>query len=149
MFLVELAQHMWCTREIPQELVWKIMFLIIKGTTTTRGIDLLETLWKLVEALIETHLHASLPIHNFLHGLRAGRGIGTAIMYLKINQELVSIYQDSIFLLFLYLRKAYDTVDLDRLLITLEGYGVVPWMCEILETFWDCQQVVPRQNSFH
>ena len=22
-------------------------------------------------------------------------------------------------------------------------------MCGILETFWDCQQVVPRQNGFH
>ena len=22
-------------------------------------------------------------------------------------------------------------------------------MCGLLETFWNCQQVVPRQNSFH
>ena len=37
----------------------------------------------------------------------------------------------------------------DRLLITLEGYVSVPRLCGILETFWDCQQVVPRQNGFH
>ena len=45
--------------------------------------------------------------------------------------------------------KAYDTVDQDRLLVTLEGYGDGPWLCGILETFCDCQKVVPRQNGFH
>ena len=40
-------------------------------------------------------------------------------MELKIAQELASIYHDPLFLIFLYLRKAYDTVDQDRLLITL------------------------------
>ena len=37
----------------------------------------------------------------------------------------------------------------ERLIITLGGYGAVPCLCVLLETFWDCQQVVPRQNLFH
>ena len=54
MCLVDLLQHMWRTGEIPQELVWMILVLITKETTDTRGIVLLETLWKVVEALIDT-----------------------------------------------------------------------------------------------
>ena len=128
---------------------WTILVLILKGNTDTRGIGLLETLWKVVEVLVDTFLCASLQMHDILHGFRAGIGVGTAIMELKLAQELARIYQDPLFLVLLDLRKSYDTVDQDRLLITLEGYGTGPRMCRLLETFWEFQQVVPRQNGFH
>ena len=51
---------MWCRGEIPQELGWKVLVLIPKGTTNTKCIGLLETLWKVVEVLIDTHIHASM-----------------------------------------------------------------------------------------
>ena len=101
--LIDLVQHMWRTREIPQELGWAILVLIPKGTTDTRGIGLLETLWKVVEALIDTCLHASLQMHKVLYGFRVGRGTGTAIMKLKLVQELANIDQDLLFLVFLNL----------------------------------------------
>ena len=72
-----------------------------------------------------------------------------AIMELKISQELASIDQVPLFLVFLELRKAYNTVDQERLLIKLEGYGAGPCLCGILETFWECQQVVTIYNGFH
>ena len=37
-----------------------ILVLILEGATNTRGIGLQETLWKVVEALIYTHICASL-----------------------------------------------------------------------------------------
>ena len=40
-------------------------------------------------------------------------------------------------------------MDRERLLITLEGFDLGPQMCGLLKIFWDCQQVVPRQNNFH
>ena len=90
---------------------WTVLVLIPKGTTNTREIGLLETLWKVAEALIDTHLRASLQFHDVLHGSRAGRGKGTAITELKLAQELTRIDQDTLLLVFLDLRKAYDTVD--------------------------------------
>ena len=66
-----------------------------------------------------------------------------------LTRELSSIDQSPLFLVFLDLRKAYDTVNQERLLITLEGYGAGPRLCGFLETFCDYQQVVPRQNGFH
>ena len=104
--LVDLVQHMWRTGKIPQDLGCTILVLITKGTTDTRGIGLLETLWNVVEVMINTRLRASLQIHNVFYGFRTGRGIGTAIMELKLTQELSSIDQDPLFLVFLDLRKS-------------------------------------------
>ena len=89
------------------------------------------------------------PLHNVLHGFRAGRGKGISIMELKLSQELSRIYQDPLFLVFLDLRRAYDTVDRERLLMTLEEYGAGTFLCGLLDTFWDLQKVVPSQNVFH
>ena len=40
-------------------------------------------------------------------------------------------------------------MDQERLLITLEGYGSGPRLCGLLESFWECQQLVLIQNGFH
>ena len=85
MCLVDIVQHMWHTREIPQELGWTVLVLIPTGITYKRGIGLLETLWKVVEALIDTRLCASLQLHDVLHGFWSRRGTGTAIMELKLT----------------------------------------------------------------
>ena len=76
-------------------------------------------------------------------------GWGAVIMELSIAQKLDSIDQEPLLLVFMDLRKDYDTVDRDRLLITLKGYGSGPWMCGNLDNFWDCQQVMLRHNGFH
>ena len=93
MFLVDIVHNMWGKGGIPQEMGCTVLVLMTKVTTDTLGIGLLETLWKVVEALIDTRLRASLNMHDTLHGFRDGRGTGTAIMELKLSQELVSIDQ--------------------------------------------------------
>ena len=70
MCLVDIVQHVWQTGEIPQELDWTFLVLIRKGTTDTRGIGLLDSLWKVVVALIDTRLRSSLQFHDVFHGLR-------------------------------------------------------------------------------
>ena len=77
-------------------------------------------LWKVVEAIIDTRLLASIQFHDVFHGFRAGRGMGTANMDIKLYQELDSVNQDSLFPVFLDLRKVYDMVDRGRLIRTLE-----------------------------
>ena len=125
------------------------MVLIPKGNTDTRYIDLLETLWKVVEALIDTRLRVSLHTNGVLHRFRSGTGKETDIMELQIAHDISRIDQDPLFVVFLDLSKAYYNMDWDHFLITLEGYGAGPWICGLLETFWDCQHVVLRKNSFH
>ena len=113
---------MWRTGEIPHDLGWKVLVLIPEGTTNTGGISLLETLWKVVEALIDNCLRAILQMHDVLHRFMTEIWTGTATMELNLAQELSKIDQDPLFLVFLDLRKAYNTVDQECLLITMEGY---------------------------
>ena len=88
---------------------WKILVLIYKGNTYTQGIDLLESLRKVVEAIIDTCLRASVHLHDVLHEFLAVRGKGTAISEINMEQELSSMDQEPPFLVFLYLRKVYET----------------------------------------
>ena len=87
MFLVDIFQHMWFMGDIPQDLGWTFFVLIPKGTTDAHGIGLLDTLWKVVEAIIDTRLHASLQFHEILHGFRARRGTRTYIMEMKPHKS--------------------------------------------------------------
>ena len=70
--LEDIIQFMWHPGDIPMEMGWTILVLIPKGNTDTRGIELLDSLWKLVEENIDAHLRESVLLHNILHGLRHG-----------------------------------------------------------------------------
>ena len=63
----------------------------------------------------------------------ACRGTGTDIMELNTDQDMARIYQEPLFIMFLYLWKIYDTLDRGRLLQTLEGYGAGLKLHGILE----------------
>ena len=119
---------MWQNGDIPRELWRKILFLISKGNMATRGIGMLVSLWKAVEEIINTHLSESVRLHGVLYGFHAGRGMETAILELKIVQELARVYQYPLLLVLLDLQKAYATVDHGSLLNTLEGNGARPFM---------------------
>ena len=90
--------------EKPIELGWTILVLFPKGNTDTQGISLMETLWKVVEAIIDTRLREIISFHGFLHGLCVVRLTGATILDLKLAQDLASIYQGPLFLVFLDLR---------------------------------------------
>ena len=55
---------------------------------------MLEVVWKVTEAVIDTQIKSVVQVHNVLHKFCARRGRGTAIMELKVAQELESVYQD-------------------------------------------------------
>ena len=78
--MVYIIQHIWHMGEIPKELGWTVLVLIPKGTKETWGIGILKTLWKVVEALIDTCLCPSLQFYDVLHGFRDGGGTGADIM---------------------------------------------------------------------
>ena len=72
---------------------------------------MIEIVWKLLEAIFDTLVKKAVHFHDILHGFRAKRGTGTAILEVKLAQGLASIEQVPLFLIFLDLHKAYDTVD--------------------------------------
>ena len=78
--LVEIIQFMWETGSILTELVWTVLVLILKVNVHNWGIGLLEVVWKLLEAVIDTKIKPVVQFHDVFHRFSAGRGAGTAIM---------------------------------------------------------------------
>ena len=75
---------MWKTESILRELVWTVLVLIPKVNTDTKGIGMLEVVWKVVEAVINTRIKLVFQFHDVLHGFFAGRETRTTIMELKL-----------------------------------------------------------------
>ena len=119
------------------------------GNTDTRGLGFLDNLWNVVEDIINTCLKECITLYYILHGFHVGRITGVAIMELKLTNDLATITQYSLFLVLLKLFKAYDNLDWDYLLTTLDGYIAGPHMCRILSEFWYPQQVVTIKNGYH
>ena len=67
------------------------MVLIHKGKKYYRGIGLVEVMWKVVAAILNLRLTASITYHDFLQGFRAGRGTGTATLEAKLLQQIAAL----------------------------------------------------------
>ena len=52
---------------------------------------LLETLWKVVEALIYIRLRSSIHFRDVLQGFQDRRGVGAAVIELKLAQDIASV----------------------------------------------------------
>ena len=83
-------------------------------------------MWKVVAAILNIRLTASITFHNFLHRFRAGSGTGTTTIKAKLIQQLVALREEVLYVIFLDLHKAYDALDRYRCLEILEGYSVGP-----------------------
>ena len=103
----------------------------------------------MVEAVRDTWIKTLVQFHNVLHMFCAGRGMDTAIMELKLAQDLASVVQDTQLLVLFDLSKAYNNLYWGRLLQTLAGYGVGQKIRGLLAEFWSRQELVTRQNGFH
>ena len=101
--------------------------MIPKGNGEYRDIGLLEPVWKVVEGVMNRRLDA-IELHDALHGCRAERGTGTAIVEAKLAQQLAWLEQQPLFGVFVDLRKAFDAMDRGRCIKILRGYGAGPNM---------------------
>ena len=91
-----------------------MVVLIPKGKGDYRGIGLVEVMWKAVAVILNRRITSSITFHDVLHGLRAGRGTGTAALEAKLIQQLAAIREKVLYVIFLDVTKAYDALDRSR-----------------------------------
>ena len=123
--------------------------MIPKGQKEYRGIGLVELMWKVVAAILHRRLATSITYHNFLHGFWAGRGTGTATLKAKLLQQLASLREEVLYIIFLGLHKAYDALDRFRCFEILEGYGGVPRACQLLQTYWGWLKIGAKSGGYY
>jgi hypothetical protein len=86
-------------------------------------------------------------LHYSLHGCRDKRGTGTARIEAKLAQQLAHLEQAPFYGVFLDLKKAFDSMDRERCLLILEGYGVGPRMIRLIWIFWRNAVLVCRVSG--
>ena len=65
--------------------------MIPKREKDYRGIGIVEVMWKVVAAILNRRLAASITYHDFLHGFRVGFGTGNATLEAKLLQQLAAL----------------------------------------------------------
>ena len=106
-------------------------------------------MWKVVAAILNRRLTASITFHNFLHGFRTCHGTGTTTLEAKLLQQLESLREEVLYVIFLDLHKAYDAMDRSRCLEILEGYGVGPRARRLLQTYWRRLMMLMRAGGYY
>ncbi len=120
---------------VPCQLLWIIVVLIPKGGGDYCGIGLLEPIWKVIERIINCRLD-SIQLHDSLHSCCHQCRTGTTIIEAKLVQQLSYLELQPFYGVFLDFRKAFDMMDREQCLMTLEGYGAGPWMIQLICGFW-------------
>ena len=98
---------------LAEESTWQVVVLIPKVKGCYRGIGLLGVVWKVVAAILNHWITASIAYHDFLRVFRAGCGTGNATLEDKLLQQLVAMREEVMYVIFMDLHKAYDSLDRD------------------------------------
>ncbi len=78
----------------------------------------------------------AIDLHDSLHGCRNNCGTGTAIIEEKLAQQLSYLELKPFYGVILDLRKAFDTIDWERCVMVLGGYGAGPQMTRLICGYW-------------
>ena len=82
--VVELIHTALREGELAEEATWQAVFLIPKGVGDYHSICLVKVVWKAVAVILDHCFTASITYHISLHGIRAGLGMGTTTIEVKL-----------------------------------------------------------------
>ena len=119
--VVALVREEFGEGRLAEESMWQAVVLIPKGKGEYRGIGLVEVMWKVVTAILNRRITASITYHEILYGFRASCSTVTATIKAKLIQQLVAMREEVLYVIFLDLHKEYYALDRDRCLEILEG----------------------------
>ena len=100
----------------------------------------------MVTVIINRRLSTTISFHNVIHGSRAGLCTGGASLESKLLQKFRAMREEVLYVIFLYLQKAYDAFNRDRCLEILEGCGVVPQDHRLRFTYFPTWEVTTARR---
>ena len=148
--VLEIVRLAFVEGVMPKQFAEGIFVLIPKSDAGEyRGIALLEIMYKVVSSIVNSRLLAAVKFDDSLHGNRPKRGTGTAIMEAKLLAQVRCRIDEPLFMVFVDLKKAYYSLDRERAMLILEGYGVGANICRIISMMWQGDTLVPRQAGYY
>ena len=142
--VVELFQTVWKEGSVPQE--WKDALVVpipkkgdLSQCDNCRGISLLDVGGKLFSKIIQQRLLtvAEKVLFDSQCGFRAGRGCIDMIFCARLLVEKAIEHCTRLYLLFIDLRKAYDSVPREAMWCVLKKYGIPSTMRSVICSFHD------------
>ena len=101
--VIELVKKASREGRLLAECTWKMVVLIPKGNGYSRGIGLVEVLWKTVSGVINRHIRVEVHFHHLLHDFWEGRGARTVSLEENLLQNLAEMREEMLYEGFLYL----------------------------------------------
>jgi hypothetical protein len=93
---VTLLQAVWESGTIPTQMTWMIIVLYPKGGGDYCSIGLLDPICKVMEKVMVAQFSV-IKLHDCIHGGLPCRGRGTAIMEVKLQQQLAWVDQEPLY----------------------------------------------------
>ena len=113
-----------------------------------QGIGPVEVVWKVCAAVVNCRLKRSVRLHDALHGFRSWRGTGTVTLEENLSQQLEETTHNTLFQVFLDVRKAYDSLERVRCMEILRGCGMGQNMDLLISEHWYNPKFVPKARRF-
>jgi hypothetical protein len=146
----------WKEGEVVQD--WKDAEIVpvpkkenLQSCDNLRGINLLDVVSKIFARIVQEGLQdiAETILSESQCGFRKGRECVDMIFVASQLVEKTLEHEDVLFILFVDLKKAYDSVPRNVLWRVLEKFGVPPIMIQIIRSFHDGMQVIVRAGKLH
>ena len=121
-----------------------------------RPISLLPVISKLLEKLIYCRLHQHLVLNNILNANQFGfrKNMSTYMPLLLLQEKITKAFETNKIVcgLYLDLRKAFDTVDINILLSKIQAYGIKDKAYEMINSYLcdrtQCVEIDTQRSSF-
>ena len=140
--LLEIMKEIWKEKRVVRD--WKDAEIVpipkkgnLQSCDNWRGISLLDVAGKVFARIIQERLQviAESVLPDSQCGFRKNRGCVDMIFASRQLVEKTLEHDDSLFVLFIDLKKAYDSVPRNALWRVLEKIGVPPTMLQIIKSF--------------
>ena len=149
--LLQIMKDVWRAGTVVSD--WKDAIIVpipkkgdLRKCSNWRGISLLDVAGKVFARIVQERIQviAEEILPDSQCGFRKGRGCTDMIFVARQLVEKCREHDDTLFVLFVDLRKAYDSVPRPALWQVLEKYGIPPNMLSIIRSFHDGMQAEIR-----